>query len=177
MYGVSRGATRRRRFSEFMAAHDFRLVATNCGYVAAGATGGALLRYGVSEYGKRRGQGPAAIMAINIIGSFLLGSITGALPGTPAALLMGTGFCGAFTTFSTYSVDVVNLARAGQILPAAGLALSSNILSVGAAAAGLSLGASPVVTRALASRPALRRLSSPIPPPRPKSPPSQHPAQ
>ena len=82
-----------------------RLAATDCGCVAAGAAGGALLRYGVSEWGKGKGQGPAAILLINVVGSFVLGGCTGALPGTRAALLVGTGFCGSFTTFSTYSVD------------------------------------------------------------------------
>ena len=82
-----------------------RLAASDCGCVAAGAAGGALLRYGVSEMGKHKGQGPAAILLINVLGSFVLGGCTGALPGTRAALLVGTGFCGSFTTFSTYSVD------------------------------------------------------------------------
>ena len=97
--------------------------ATNAGLIASGAAGGALLRYSIGEWGKRRGQGPLSIMAVNILGSFLLGSVTGALPGTPAALLVGTGFCGAFTTFSTYSVDVVKFAQAGQLAPAAALAV------------------------------------------------------
>lgn len=142
-------------------AHDARIIARNAGLVATGAAGGALLRYGLGEWGKRRGQGPMTIMAINILGSFLLGSVTGALPGTSATLLVGTGFCGAFTTFSTYSVDVVKFAQAGQLAPAAGLAISTNVLSIGAAAAGLRLGASPTAARILQSRPALRRLLPP----------------
>ena len=134
-----------------MNARDARTLLANGGCVAAGAAGGALLRYGIGEVGKRRGQGPAYIMMVNVLGSFLLGGVTGALPGTQAALLVGTGFCGAFTTFSTYSVDVVKLASAGQVMPAAGLALGTNVLSVGAAAAGLSLGASPAAARLVAS--------------------------
>ena len=146
-----------------------KVFAKNAALVASGAACGALLRYSASEWGKKRGQGPIAIMAINILGSFVLGSVTGALPGTPATLLVGTGFCGAFTTFSTYSVDVVKFAQAGQIGPAAGLALSTNILSIGAAAAGLRLGSSPYTTKWLSSRPALKRLM----PPTAVSPPTQ----
>ena len=148
-----------------MNAREARLLAVNAGLVASGAAGGAMLRYGISEWGKRRGQGPLSIMAINVLGSFLLGSVTGALPGTPAALLIGTGFCGAFTTFSTYSMDVVQYAKAGRLAPAAGLAMSTNVLSIGAAAAGLRLGSSPGVARILSSQPVLQRLRAPTGPP------------
>ena len=80
-------------------------------------------------------------------------------------------FSRAVTTFSTFSVDVVKLAQAGHVAPAAGLALGTNVLSIGAAAAGLSLGASPATARALASRPALRRLLLPSPAPSSGAPP------
>lgn len=158
---------------------DARLMLSNGGCVAVGAAGGALLRYGIGEYGKRRGASATYIMMVNVLGSFLLGSVTGALPGTQAALLVGTGFCGAFTTFSTYSVDVVKLASAGHYIPAAGLAISTNVLSIGAAAAGLSLGASPAAARLVANA---RRATGTLPrlerpPPSSKPPPGTGPQQ
>ena len=179
-----------------------RLAATDCGCVAAGAAGGALLRYGVSEWGKGKGQGPAAILLINVVGSFVLGGCTGALPGTRAALLVGTGFCGSFTTFSTYSVDgaptliakmrrahsscsltlrrvlsslprvhtVIQMARANQLSAAALYAVATNVLSIGAAAAGLQLGGSPAVARIMGQLPSALRLP-PLGPTWPKLPP------
>ena len=136
--------------------------------VAVGAAAGALTRHGISEYGKARAQGPAAILVVNGVGSFLLGGIMGAVPGTPTALLAGTGFCGAFTTYSTYALDVVKLVQAGQVGHAAAYATATNVLSIGAAAAGLQLGRSPTVVRALgrARLPGPRRVLPPKSPPK-----------
>ena len=149
-----------------------RLAASDCACVASGAAGGALLRYGISEWAKSKGSGPAAILVINVLGSFLLGGCTGALPGTRASLLIGTGFCGAFTTFSTYSVDAINFAKAGQLSTAAVYTVSTNVLSIGAAAAGLQLSAHPAVARLVTKLPLALKLppkgpkfSLPPPPP------------
>ena len=46
--------------------------------VATGAVGGAILRHSVSEYGKARAQGPAAILCVNVVGSFALGAVSAA---------------------------------------------------------------------------------------------------
>ena len=139
--------------------------------VVAGAAGGALLRYGISEYGKARGSGPAAILLINVLGSFILGGCTSALPPTRATLMLGTGFCGSFTTFSTFSIDVMKFTQAGNLPMAAAYAVGTNVLSIGAAAAGLHLGAaSPVVARLAAKLPAALRVPPrpvfPLPPPK-----------
>jgi fluoride exporter len=88
--------------------------------------------------------------AINIGGSFLLGGITSAstlsTTTTKAPLLSprmklcwGVGFCGSFTTFSTYSVDVVQWIAQGNVLRAAAYVLTNNVGSVAAAALGLVL--------------------------------------
>lgn len=86
--------------------------------------------------------------AINIGGSFLLGGITSAstLPTTKAPfvsprmkLCWGVGFCGSFTTFSTYSVDVVQWITQGHVARAAAYVLTNNIGGVAAAAVGLVL--------------------------------------
>ena len=52
-------------------------------------------------------------MTVNLSGSFVLGVVLGAAghvaAGAHAALLLGTGFCGAFTTFSTFAFETVRL--------------------------------------------------------------------
>ena len=118
---------------------DARLMLSNGGCVAVGAAGGALLRYGIGEYGKRRGASATYIMMVNVLGSFLLGSVTGALPGTQAALLVGTGFCGAFTTFSTFSLDTLRMLENGEGLLALAYILLSVCVGLFATWAGLSL--------------------------------------
>ena len=94
----------------------------NAWSVAAYAAGGAgsLLRYLVDAATKARvtAQLPLATIGINIVGSALLGLITGLVlfasaPST-LALIVGTGFCGGFTTFSTASFETVALARRGE---------------------------------------------------------------
>jgi CrcB protein len=72
-------------------------------YVAAGAAVGAPTRYLVAHFVD--GQLPWGTILVNIIGSFLLGVFSGlALSGDSAALL-GTGFCGALTTYSSFVVQ------------------------------------------------------------------------
>ena len=94
--------------------------------------------------------------AINIGGSFVLGGVTGApliskskaaaaavksrstMGLSPRAkLLFGVGFCGSFTTFSTYSVDVVNWVTQGKVAKAAVYVMTNNVGGIVAAAAGL----------------------------------------
>lgn len=72
---------------------------------AAGATARALVG--------RRLDGRRATVAVNVAGSWLLGVVagvvaTGGLPSSAAALV-GTGFCGAFTTFSSLAVETRSL--------------------------------------------------------------------
>jgi hypothetical protein len=56
----------------------------------------------------RKNFKPWGIAGVNIFGSFLLGAVTVSSALSPTMkLMLGTGFCGAYTTFSTYSVDVV----------------------------------------------------------------------
>jgi len=104
--------------------------------VSAGAVGGALLRFGASEFAKRRDCGPAAILALNIVGSFALGTLAGNGAARPVQLCLGVGFCGAFTTFSTFSMDTLAMVKSGQVGRAAAYVVASNLFSIGAAYAG-----------------------------------------
>lgn len=67
---------------------------------------------------------------------------TSIMPGglTPRMkLLMGVGFCGSFTTFSTYSVDVLGWISKGEVVKALGYIMTNNIGGICAAGAGLKL--------------------------------------
>ena len=74
--------------------------------VSVGAVGGAVSRYSITKYGQKYGLTPWSTMMINMTGSFILGSLAGLQPSNKTMLLVGTGYCGAFTTFSTYSVVI-----------------------------------------------------------------------
>ncbi len=100
----------------------------------AGAAG-ALTRLGVSRYaGRRFGSAlPWGTMAVNLMGAFLLGLLTGLMLGRGAIspvlkAVLGTGFLGAFTTFSTWQVEIFWLRRNGT----PGLAWAHLLVSTGA---------------------------------------------
>ena len=100
--------------------------------VVTGAAAGALARHYTS-----RGRSPWATCGINIAGSFILGAVVTASSLNPRAkLLAGTGFCGAFTTFSTFSVETVRMWEAGQAGRAVGFVAANNVGSIAAAATG-----------------------------------------
>jgi len=105
--------------------------------VFVGGGVGAVLRYAATlAIG-----GPAATLAVNLAGSFAIGLCMPLLPGDgPARLLVMTGLLGGFTTFSAFSLDTMLLAQRGEMGAALTYAGASVILSLAAAAAGLSLG-------------------------------------
>lgn len=78
---------------------------------------------------------PWGVLIINISGSFALGLVLTALPGT--AFVLGAGFLGGYTTFSTAMLDAVSLWREGR--RAASVADAGGILIAAIAAAGLGL--------------------------------------
>lgn len=96
----------------------------------------------------------AATLAVNVLGAFLLGLLTAWLAGSGSRagrvgdpyrrrrlqLLLGTGFCGGFTTYSAIAVQSTEALRSGQVWLASAYALGT--LAVGALAtfAGLALG-------------------------------------
>ena len=88
------------------------------GLVALGGAIGAALRYSVSIY--LSGDGfPWATLSVNMIGSLLLGivavALTQGLISQDAALILGTGVLGAFTTMSAFSVETLNMFQNQQI--------------------------------------------------------------
>jgi len=90
-----------------------------------------------------RGALPVATIAVNVSGSLLIGLIAGAhlylgLP-TSWQLLLATGFCGGYTTFSAAAVETVRLAQAGERGRAVVNLLGTMLLTVAAAALGLGL--------------------------------------
>lgn len=86
---------------------------------------------------------PLAIALINLSGAFALGVVTAAFPGqtgTIPRLLLGVGFLGGYTTFSTLSYDTAALAQRGDILYAWLNIAGSAAGGVVAAALGFGLG-------------------------------------
>ena len=88
---------------------------------------------------------PAGTFVVNVSGSFLLGVLTGlalyhAFPSTPKTIL-GAGFCGAYTTFSTFTYEIVRLAEQGARRSALRVLLASLVGPALAAALGLALAA------------------------------------
>jgi CrcB protein len=93
--------------------------------VAAGGAVGCVARFGVSTAFPTR-DFPWATLLVNIVGAFVLGFLI--LPAgmdKNARLLVGVGLLGGFTTLSTFSVEVVDLARTGRSMMA-GAALLAN---------------------------------------------------
>jgi len=117
--------------------------------VAAGGALGSVARWAttlwvISRLGATPGF-PWATFGINVVGSFLIGLVAGlALDGSlgvspGARLFLAVGVLGGFTTFSTFSLEVLGAAQAGRGGIALLYALASVVLGVGAAAGGLAL--------------------------------------
>lgn len=78
--------------------------------VGLGGFFGAIARYIVSkQYNKSTYRIPLGTMAVNTIGAFLLGFLMGVKAGPMMLLLFGTGFMGAFTTFSTLKLEMTKM--------------------------------------------------------------------
>ncbi|HSO95460.1 MAG TPA: fluoride efflux transporter CrcB [Acidimicrobiia bacterium] len=113
------------------------------GVLAAGALG-APARYLLEQAVRRAGQVfPWGTLVVNLSGSFAIGLVTGAALAQgfspDARAVIGVGFLGAYTTFSTYAYEIVRAAESGEVRVATLYALSSLILGVGLAAAGLAV--------------------------------------
>lgn len=109
---------------------------------------GAALRFVVDGLigARRRGWFPLGTVVINVSGSFLVGLLTGVVLHHPAAAplkaVLGTGLAGGYTTFSTASVEAVNLLLTDGRRSALAVvhALGMLVLAMAAAAVGMWLG-------------------------------------
>jgi len=90
--------------------------------VGFGGAFGALGRYAVDV---ALGGGRRSTFAVNVLGSVALGALVASSPADATLALAGTGFCGAFTTFSSFAVNVTRAADAGNYRLAAADALGT----------------------------------------------------
>lgn len=109
--------------------------------VAAGGVIGVLARYGVSRATLHTEALVWSTVGINIVGSFLLGLlVAGRWFDRDVREALGVGFLGGFTTFSTFSVQVVLEAEVGELGRAAVYLVLSVAGGILAAGAGYALG-------------------------------------
>ena len=113
--------------------------------VIAGALVGAPLRYLTDRFIQERHDSdfPWGTFTVNVVGSAILGFVTGATSAADVPhwvqLLVGTGFCGALTTYSTFSYETLRLFERGSRFTA-GLNVAASILAaLGSAYLGLAV--------------------------------------
>lgn len=119
-------------------------------WVIIGSALGGMARYGISGAVARRiGETfPWGTLAVNVSGSFVIGVFAalvapgGALAGERmAGAFVMAGLCGGYTTFSSFSLQTLNLARDGEWTRALGNIVASAVLCTLAVWAGFALGA------------------------------------
>lgn len=115
-------------------------------FVCLGAAVGAPTRYLVDRaiQGRHDSVLPWGTLTVNLVGSLILGVLTGlaAHQDVPieVTLALGTGLCGAMTTYSTFSYETLRLFEDGARLFAFVNVAASLVLGLGAAVAGYALG-------------------------------------
>ena len=114
--------------------------------VIAGAAVGAPLRYLSDRAIQTRHDTvfPWGTFTVNVLGSLMLGIIAGAVAAGGASpqvqLALGTGFCGALTTYSTFSYETLRLLEDDARLFAAANVVASIVAGLGAAFLGVAIG-------------------------------------
>jgi CrcB protein len=108
--------------------------------VAFGGLVGSIARYWLSGWAQNASGSdfPVGTLTVNILGSFILGlvmtmSLERGLISAETRLLLGSGFCGGFTTMSTFSYETLALLQYGNTVPALtniGLSLASCLTAV-----------------------------------------------
>jgi CrcB protein len=84
-------------------------------FIFLGSGLGGVCRWALSSW--LNGLHPLGTLLCNVLGCFLLGMITKLSPGDPhMKLLLTTGFCGGFTTFSTFANESFSMMKAGDAL-------------------------------------------------------------
>ncbi|MDP9866780.1 MULTISPECIES: fluoride efflux transporter CrcB [Streptosporangium] len=113
--------------------------------VLLGGAVGAPLRYLTDRAVQARHDTvfPWGTFAVNVTGSMVLGMLTGAVlagaVGTEVRLLLGTGLCGALTTYSTFSYETLRLAETGAMFFAVANVVASIVAGLGAVSVGLTV--------------------------------------
>ncbi|MDX3384176.1 fluoride efflux transporter CrcB [Streptomyces niveiscabiei] len=111
--------------------------------VAVGGMIGAPLRYLTDRAVQSRHDSvfPWGTFTVNVVGCLVLGALTGAASAGPdLRLLLGTGLCGALTTYSTFSYETLRLAETGAGLDALANVAGSLLAGLGAAFGGVWIG-------------------------------------
>jgi CrcB protein len=110
--------------------------------VGTGGAIGALCRHYLTQAVQRE-VFPFGTLTVNAVGSFVLGLVTFAGVTGDAALLVGVGACGSFTTFSSFSVETVRLWEDGHVALAVGNAVGTLVCAL--VAIGLAWGVVQVI--------------------------------
>lgn len=104
--------------------------------VGLGGAAGSVLRYALSWLLPRGMHGfPWATFTANIAGCFIIGLLAGLMPGNhwlrrTGWFLLGTGFCGGFTTFSSLALESIVITQEGMSLKAAAYVAASLCMGV-----------------------------------------------
>ena len=124
-----------------VADRQLRFALKELALVGCGAVPGAWLRWQSGVHlGPVLGGSAVSDLLVNLIGSLILGFLAGPMPRRPSLLLLlGIGFCGCLTTFSSWMLDVVKLLQAGQPVFGLLLIVVSLLLGLACAAAGFQL--------------------------------------
>lgn len=109
--------------------------------IVLGGVAGATARWAATVTVVPTGDMPWTVLTINVLGSVLLGLVLAGEWSHPRARLLlhdgaAIGFCGGLTTFSTFSLEVVNLVRDGHVATAVTYGVLSISLSIAGVVAG-----------------------------------------
>ena len=105
--------------------------------VGVGGAAGAMARHAVGLVV----DGRESVIVVNAAGSFVLGVLLAAPVGSVATLVVAVGFCGAFTTFSSFAVETVTTAERNEFGIATAFAVGNLVAAVLALLVGSGIGA------------------------------------
>lgn len=102
-------------------------------WVALGGGAGAGVRYLAGRHLASYGSFPVPTFAVNVVGCLVLGLLAGAALPPAVFALLGTGFCGGLTTYSTFATESVGLARVRRSVTAVVYVAASVAVGIGCA--------------------------------------------